>query len=128
MINIKIVSIPHKNHRYETCGDWYTADNLDLIEVSEMQDERMSFLIAIHEMVEQFLCKQRDISEERVTAFDKKFEKERKKGTQSVTAEPGDDKRSPYRREHFFATSIERLIAAEIGVDWQKYELEIEGL
>jgi hypothetical protein len=42
--------------------------------------------------------------------------------------EPGDDRHCPIRKEHFFATSLERLLCAELDIDWFEYEKQIEGL
>jgi hypothetical protein len=60
-----------------------------------------------------------------VDVFDMAYEKTRPDGDDS---EPGDSPDAPYRNEHFFATSIERLIAAEFGVDWMLYESHINEL
>ena len=95
------------------------------IRVSKLSDPRYELLIALHELVEVTLCKHRSVTEKSVDAFDIAFEKRRKLGNDD---EPGDDPRAPYRREHFFATSVERLMAAELGVDWRKYEAEINAL
>lgn len=32
------------------------------------------------------------------------------------------------RREHFFATTVERLLADQLGVDWQGYDYTIGEL
>ena len=82
-------------------------------------------LVAVHELVEVLLCKHRGITAAKVDAFDKAFEKARKPGNED---EPGDDPKAPYRKEHFFATNIEALLSAELGVDWAKYEREINDL
>jgi hypothetical protein len=42
--------------------------------------------------------------------------------------EPGDHPDAPYKREHCFATGIERLLAAELGVDWTAYEHTLDTL
>jgi hypothetical protein len=78
--------------------------------------------------VEVCLCKDRSIVQEVVDSFDMNFEEERRQGKHSNEAEPGDDPAAPYRREHFFATNIERLFAAELGVDWSEYEETIIAL
>ena len=110
--------IPHADQAYETPGDWEfdTAGCLQ-VRVSLMSPDYV-FLIAIHEAIEAWLCRHHGVSETEVTAFDKAFEAAREAGN---TDEPGDDPSAPYRREHFFATSIERLIATELGVDWNTY-------
>lgn len=124
-MKIIIQTIPHSEMRYDTCGDYWEENGIMKIRVSDMGNDDYSFLVAIHEMIEQHLCKKRGITEESITHFDIEFEKNREKGNDD---EPGDDPRSPYKREHFFATTIERLVASELGVDWQEYEKEINIL
>jgi hypothetical protein len=41
--------------------------------------------------------------------------------------EPGDDPRAPYHKQHVFAENIERLLAAELGVDWSAYDKEVSS-
>ena len=119
-LKVDIKSIPHNEQRYETVGDWEEMPDWTWrIRVSEMKDWRYNLLVGIHELVEMALCKQRGISEPSITAFDMEFESNRDPGDET---EPGDSPEAPYQREHFFATSIERLIAAELDVDWQTYD------
>lgn len=125
-MRIEIQTIPHDQHRYETVGDYYhNPDNTMQIRVSDMGDWRMEFLVAVHEAIEFALCEVRGITEQDITAFDKGFEANREPDNHD---EPGDHPHAPYRREHFFATSIERLIAAELGVDWAEYERKVTAL
>ena len=124
-MRIIIETIPHKRQRYETCGDWYFRKGVLHIKVSKMSDWRREMLVAVHELVEVLLCKDRGITTAEVDAFDKAFEKARAPGNED---EPGDDPKAPYRKEHFFATNIERLLSAELRVDWAKSDKEINGL
>lgn len=124
-MKIVIIPIPHKRQRYPTVGDWYFKKGALHIRVSKMSDWRHEMLVAVHELVEVLLCKHRGITAAKVDAFDKAFEKARKPGNED---EPGDDPKAPYRKEHFFATNIEALLSAELGVDWAKYEREINDL
>lgn len=124
-MRIIIETIPHKRQRYETCGDWYFRKGVLHIKVSKMSDWRREMLVAVHELVEVLLCKDRGITTAEVDAFDKAFEKARAPGNED---EPGDDPKALYRKEHFFATNIERLLSAELRVDWAKYDKEINGL
>ena len=54
-----------------------------------------------------------------IDSFDIQYEKSRVLG--DTTSEPGNDPAAPYYREHKFATKLEKLLAEEIGVDWDEY-------
>jgi hypothetical protein len=138
-MKITIETIAHKDQRYPTVGDW-TFDNLGNlnIRVSALSDWRREALIAIHELVEVILCKQAGVSQEVVDRFDMEFES-RQKVTDlpsgnvkfilnPTEGEPGDDPQAPYVRQHCVATGIERLLAAELGVNWKEYEQELDAL
>lgn len=127
-MNISIQTIPHKQHRYSTCGDWYEKDGVLCIRVSQELPEKEALLVALHELIEITLCKDRGITEKQVDEFDMQFEKDREDGKHSEDEEPGDHPDAPYRKEHFFATNIERLMASELGVDWAAYEYRIQTL
>ena len=127
-MNVRIEVIPHAQHRYPTVGDWYFEGKDLVIRVSKLSDWRREMLVAVHELVEVLICKQRGISQSAVDAFDKKFEADRAKGRHGKGDEPGDDPKAPYRKEHFFATNIEALCAAELGVDWGSYGKELQDL
>jgi len=125
-MKIQLRTIPHLSQRYETVGDWEIAPNGDiLISVSDMGNEDYSFLVAIHEAIEVWLCRKRGISQEAVDDFDIAYEKKRSEGDVS---EPGDHPDAPYRKEHQFATRIERLLAEELGVDWEHYDSTVVNL
>lgn len=116
-MNAQIVVIPHKAQRYDTVGDWtFTPDAELVVNVSAMPDWRYEFLVGIHELIEAALCRHRGISEESVTVFDEKY---------NGSGEPGDHPDAPYRREHFFATSIERFLAVELDVYWDEYDAAV---
>ena len=123
-IEIHSLTIDHKDQRYNTCGDWwFELPHEDLIvlqiRVSRLRDPYMEALISIHEQVEALLCLKRGVDQDKVTAFDKEFEGE---------GEPGDSTEAPYHKEHFFATTIERLISYEFDVNWSDYDDRIEAL
>lgn len=125
-MRIQMISIPHERQRYNTAGDWrFVGAEKDIIITVSHTAEDYDFLVGIHEAVEAYLCRKRGVKEETVTAFDMDFESKRKSGN---VDEPGDDLNAPYRREHFFATSIERLIAGELGVDWIEYNHTIQEI
>ena len=126
-MKINIETIPHHSQRYPTVGDyWEDGAEVEQVRVSEMPDWRYEALVAVHELIEMILTKHRGIAEQAISEFDIAFEKSREVG--QVFGEPGDDPRSPYRKEHFFATNVERLLAAELGVDWFAYDRFVEGL
>lgn len=139
-MRINIKTIPHKAQIYPTVGDWTykdeqvetnfmgaaTGKGLALtVMVSEMGRNDYEFLVAVHELIEAYLCWKCGITDQQVTNFDEWFEHERAVGN---TDEPGDAVNAPYRHEHFFATTVERMLAHELGVDWQAYEKRIENL
>lgn len=127
--SVTIEVIPHKDQRYPTVGDWQWDENGNLkISVSDMDNWKYEMLVALHEMVEVLLCKDRGIRQVDVDRFDVQFEREREEGMQSADAEPGDSPDAPYRKEHFFATNLERLLAAELKVDWNDYDRTVMEL
>lgn len=128
-MNITIQTILHESQAYDTVGNWRFDQNGNLlIEVSAMGDWRYELLVALHELIEVGLCKHRGISQESVDAFDIQYESERASGLHTLEDEPGDDPAAPYKKEHFFATNLERLMAAELGVDWDQYGRKIVEL
>jgi len=115
-----IHTIPHRQQRYDTCGDYVKRrDEVLEFRVSDLGDEKMEALIAIHEIVEQTLCKAKGISIDQIDAFDFTF---------NGSGEPGDHVDAPYRDQHRTATIIEKIIAGELGVNWDEYERRIDGL
>ena len=122
---IFISSIPHNTQRYETVGDYYEDGETTQIRVSEMGNEDYEFCVAIHELVEQYICKKRGIKEENISAFDIAFEAARQPGNDE---EPGDQPEAPYHKEHVFAECIERLVAREVAVNWKDYTETVMSL
>ena len=147
---IVIETRPHAEQRYPTSGDWgagyatkpratysETGDCL-IVTVSEMGDWRIEALVAVHELIEALLCKSDGVSEKAVCDFDVEFEAARDEAVghrEDVTwfgfrgrpvdadAEPGDDPDAPYARQHTFATAVERMLCAALGVKWNDYEV-----
>lgn len=118
MLNIQIKTIPDEEQRYDTVGDYWKKDGVDEIKVSSMSNRQYEFLVAIHEMIEQYLCENAGITDEEITRFDVDFENNRKEGDQS---EPGESPLAPYHKQHMFAESIEKQMALECGIDWNDY-------
>jgi hypothetical protein len=129
MIDIHIKTIPHREHRYPTLGDyWRDADGKQQVRISEMGNDDYAFLIIIHELIEWYITEKRGIKEEDIKAFDEKFEQERMAGLHGEKEEAGFDPRAPYVKEHTFATNIEKQIAQELGVAWEMYASQITKL
>lgn len=113
-MRIVIETLPRGNMRYPTLGDWVvTADEM-LIQVAEAPEEGDGWagpydprLIAIHELVEAWLCQDEGVTQAEVDRFDFAFKGE---------GEPGDDPYSPYRRQHRKAALIEHMLASFFGL------------
>lgn len=112
MLDIQIQSIPPEEQRYDTLGDYWFEDDNWQVRVSETGDWKSEFLVALHELVEMALCKDRGIPEKVIKRFDENFEGQ---------GEPGNSDLAPYEEEHRFATHIERAVAKELGYSWDEY-------
>jgi hypothetical protein len=125
-MRILIETIPHKQQRYPTVGDWFFDDKGDLtIQVSALGDWREEALVAVHELVEVLLCKHQGVGQQEVDTFDLQYEAKRIEGDES---EPGDSPDAPYKKQHCLATGVERVLAAEFGIDWGQYEDRLNSL
>lgn len=120
MIHVQV--IPHKDQRYPTCGDWQFLQDGLLVSVSDSGDEKTNALVAIHEIVEAFLCKYAGVSGADVDAFDMAL------AMSNSFEEPGDLRTAPYHLQHKTADLIERLVALQAGVDWLDHEQRIDAL
>lgn len=127
-MNVCIKTIPHKDHRYETVGDWWFEGKNLHIRISEMGNWRYEMCVAVHELVEALLCKHSKVTQKSVDKFDKMFENEREQRLHSYDEEPGDDPDAPYKVQHCIATGVERIVAALLGVCWRSYEMKINSL
>lgn len=121
-MRVVIETVTHESQRYPTVGDWWWDHDTLFISVSFMNDWRMEMAVAFHEFFEALACEAADISENAVDKFDKKWRP--RKGIE----EPGDDPKAPYYRQHQMATVAERLLANEIGLNWQEYEEAVKNL
>lgn len=127
MLDVEIKTIPDEAQRYNTVGDYLTdASGKISIQVSQFADERHEFLVAVHELIEAYLCRMRGVSDAAIDAFDMEYEKNR--APDDHASEPGNDATAPYHAEHRFATKIEQMIATELGVDWDEYVSACEKL
>tara|TARA_B100001989_G_C24512431_1_gene451193 strand:- start:378 stop:776 length:399 start_codon:yes stop_codon:yes gene_type:complete len=120
MLDIFIRTISDKDQRYDTVGDYQTDEcGKQVISVSDLNNDNFEFLIALHELIESKLCKERGITDSQIDKFDIDYESNREDGDQE--SEPGDQPDAPYHKEHVFASRIEKMMADELGVDWEKY-------
>jgi hypothetical protein len=115
--SISIQFIDEEDQRYDTCGDYWEQPMSLEVRVTRYRNTKYSQLILIHELIEMFLCQARGIKFAEIDDFDMMFLDE---------GEPGDDPRAPYYNEHRFATKIEKLLAAEMGVVWEEYEKAVD--
>lgn len=124
-LNIAITAIRHQDQRYDTCGDWFQSPGFNglQVNVSAELSRKEQFLVAIHELIEAFLCECAGVTEASVDQFDHGHAEMALKGE-----EPGDCITAPYYKQHQIATGIERILAAEVGVSWLEYEKHIEEL
>ncbi len=120
-MKITIETIPHGQQRYETVGDWQWVDGDLVVYVSEMGNWGYEAVVAVHEAVEAVLCRAAGVTGDAVDAFDLSHLGHR-------DYEPGDDVGAPYREQHCFATAVERMLIAALGVPWAEYDAAVEGL
>lgn len=117
---ITIERIHALKQRYPTLGDWRTPVGKDIsrpiieVKVSLVGNEDYEFLIAVHELVEGYLCRRAGVTDEMVTQFDKE---------NLDSDEPGDLHYAPYHKQHRMATLIERELAEMMGIEWSDYTL-----
>lgn len=124
-MNIVIKSIPHKSHRYSSCGDWFEQGGTLFILVSDEMPEESKQLVALHEFSEWMMCKANGVTQKQVDDFDMGYEEYRKEGDDS---EPGDHKDAPYHDQHRMATAIELVASNQMKVDWLQHEAAINKL
>lgn len=130
MENLEYKVIPHKEQRYETCGDyWVDEKGVQQVRVSKMPNPDFEFLVLMHELTELYLCQKRGIKEEDITNFDVEFEHIRTVHPDVIgEQEPGHMVSAPYHKEHCFAEKIEKLLAEELGVAWLEYDKTVTSL
>jgi len=112
MYKAEIDTIPHRDQRYDTIGDWWKSGAWLKVRVSSMGNPDYEYLVALHELHERQLCMKMGITEQMVDAWDLAHEDE---------DEPGELEGCPYREPHLRATAIERVAANDLGVDWEHY-------
>lgn len=115
--NVYINVVPPASMRYRTVGDWF-FDGTDLIiKVADTKNWRYNLLVAIHELIEVFLCTDKGITSKQVDRFDFSHENDE---------DPGSHPKAPYQAQHLIAMGVEMMLAAVLGVKWRVYEAAIE--
>ena len=101
-------------------GDWMEQGNeLRIIRALRMDNLMDTYAVAIHEMVEQFLCARDGVSDEVVTAFDAAWDNE------DEYDEEGDDPTAPYHAQHLAAKAVERRFVEACGDTWEAYDARV---
>ena len=112
--NVTIQTMAPEAMRYRTVGDWfYTADGALIIQVADTGNWTYNLLVAIHELIEVFMCAVRGITLKQVDSFDFAHEDDE---------DPGCHPKAPYHAEHMTAMGVEMVLAAALGVKWRIYE------
>jgi len=95
-------------------GDWlYDRDGTLVIRSTGTSfDDPETFLFALHELVEAYLCRCEGVEQRVVDAFDKRID-----GQIGEDDEHGDHPEAPYRTQHRRAMLIEMLMAQFLGLD-----------
>lgn len=121
-MNIQIKVIPESDQRAEVNGaDWFWDKDGNLeVRVSPMTDWRYEVLLGVHEAVEAIMCKHNGVTQQAVDEFDIEYDR-----THTFDVNAGDDPNAPYVREHCLATAIERILCAELEVNWETYDKEL---
>jgi len=104
-MRITLKSIPHDKQRYETLGDWFHDEDGVQIRVDEMKDTDEQMVIALHELVEWYLCKKSGVTDTEASGFDKKNPK---------LAEPGENEEAPYHEQHMASEEVEKMFRKQL--------------
>jgi len=114
-MRVEIKTVDPAAMRYPTAGDWeWLPDGALMLKVPEYGGRDTSvLLVAIHEMIEAYLCKRDGVTDEQVTRFDIE---------NPLLEEPGDHPGAPYHRQHAIAMAIERECALAMGAKWDEHD------
>ena len=122
-MKIVIETIPHKDQRYDTVGDyWEDPDGTWQFRVSEFGVWQEQFLVVFHELIEKVLCDQNKITGKSIDEFDMNWK------DHDGLVEPGNDPSAPYHDQHLIATAYERLLASHLNVEWNAYDERLDAL
>ena len=129
MIDIHIKTIPHKNQRYSTVGDyWIDSNGVMQVRVSEMKDSYCMAVI-IHELYELFSVMLNKIPIKDIDRYDTDFEDLRSRFSKIIgDQEPGGMVSAPYHKQHEEATKVEKYFCKRNKINWSKYEHKVNSL
>src|SRR5579859_7350733 len=127
-MNIHILAVPNIQiaaRKGFTGADWWfdIYGDLQVRVATELEDWREQVSLAMHEATEAILCKYDGVTVQDVDRFDITYGKENR-----VDLNAGDDPKSPYRRQHTFATAVERILTGYMNVDWLPYDERLSAL
>ena len=112
--SVIIETIPPKNMRYRTVGDWvFPSPGCLKIQVADTGNWVFNMLVAIHELIEVFLCTKQGVTEKQVDRFDFAHQDDE---------DPGSHPKCPCHDQHMIAMSVEMMLATVLGVKWRPYE------
>lgn len=118
-MTIAIKSVPQEKIRAKQAGDWWINQDAILVHVLETLSLEDQLRVAVHELIEAFLCRRDKVTDESVCGFDEQYEKEREEGKHKEDDEPGDDPRAPYREQHMAATHVERACCHVLNIPFE---------
>ena len=119
---IQVDIITHKSQKYDTAGDYeQMRDGRWVLSISRLTDWRYEACILIHELVEMCLTKHHNVDWKDIDIFDIS-------GEGKDHPDPGTLPSAPYHNEHILATQLEKKFAKMLGVDWKKYNEELDSL
>lgn len=113
--------------RNNQAGDWRIGKHI-VATSARMSSQDSELAVAIHELIEAWICSRDGITDEQVTEFDAMFEREREEGQHSQFAEAGDDPRAIYFRAHQRATEVERSVCEALNLLWSQHENNVNEL
>jgi hypothetical protein len=134
MLKINIRTKPIWRTRFKDIGDYYwivspvPEENILKIVVAEMENPDYEFLVVLHELIESYLLIKRGVNFKEIEEWENKFEQEKKEGKRPKKAVAGEQKDCPYRKEHAFATKIEKMVAKYLKVNWGQYDKYLDYL
>jgi hypothetical protein len=143
MLKINVKTIPHREHRFTTCGDWYEDENgvlqiritdykLAFPELSNKEAWMYEAGVFIHEIVEWLICEWMGVKTPECDDFDRKYEEMYTLKQIPKSQEAGYDKNCPYHRGHVAGDIASWLFCKVffgfLSFSWKKYDYYCDKL